>query len=271
MLAFWGPEREVRAKELLYRCLEELGATKAAFYLAGNQATFELAASYGFGRRDALSAEIKAGHPLWDWIRRHRTSPSYLNEVKDAPALQLVLTSAGTSRLLTIPLLVGENLVGLVDARDKARRTPFGPEDVPTARAIAAAFEDFLRETGGYGEFSAEEAPKPAPAPAAAPPRRAAEAAGGFPHRQIVEEASAALRTLVPLPGIAAAALNVTDGRAVRVLVLRTVPLDRYQQQALATHQVRALAETGVELPPPTRWSWEEQDSGGGEKRGDEI
>ena len=272
MLAFWNPERELRAKELLYRCLEELGSTKAVLYLAGNEGSYELAASYGFGRRDALSAEIKAGHPLWDWVRRHRTSPAYLNDVHEAPALQLVLSSAGTSRLLTIPLSVGEHLVGLVDARDKARKAPFGPGDLPVARAICAALEDFLRDAGAYGDFTPETPAPPVSAPSpVVVASRTGESTGGYPHRFVVEETTAVLRSLASLPGLAAAALTVTDGIVVRVLVLRSVPLDQYQQQALAAHQTRVLAEAGVELPPPTRWGWDEQDSGGSEKRGDEI
>jgi len=41
-------EHERNAKELLYRCMEELQATKAALYLEGPEGDFNLATSYGF-------------------------------------------------------------------------------------------------------------------------------------------------------------------------------------------------------------------------------
>jgi len=270
LLAFWDPDRETRAKEILYRCMEELGVTKAALYLLGSEGSFELATSYGFGRRDAVVAEVKSGHPLWEWTRRHRTSPAYANEVAEIQDLKPLLEGAGTSRFLTIPLSHGPRLVGFIDARDKGRKAAFEPEDVPRARIIEAAFEEWLKETGAYGEPTAS-----AGSPTTGLPRPGSGAAPApailFPHRWVVEEVTAIVRCLAPLHGVAAAALTVTDGAAVRVLTLRSVPLDHNQQRALATHQVEALAPIAGQLPPPGRWGWEEQDSGGSERHGEEI
>ncbi len=270
MLSFWEPDRETRAKEILYRCLEELGVTKAALYLAGSEGAFELATSYGFGRRDPVAAEVKSGHPLWDWVRRHRAAPAYANEVGDIQELKPLVETTGTSRFLTIPLSVGPKLVGFVDARGKGRSAPFGPDDIPLARTIEAAFEDWLKEIGAYGEATPAAgsgmAAAPPPPPTPAPP-----AGGGLPHRWVVEEATAVVRSLASFPGVAATALTVTDGSSVRVLVLRSVPLDHTQQRALAAHQAEALATIAGQLPPPSRWGWEEQDSGGSERHGEEI
>jgi putative nucleotidyltransferase with HDIG domain len=273
MLPSWDSERQLRAKEILYRCMEELESTKAALFLEGSEGDFQLATSYGFGRRDALAATIKAGHPLWDWVRRNRTSPAYLNEPGESPAIQALLEAAGTSRMLTVPLAVGSRLVGFVDARDKSRKAPFGPEDVIVAKSIAQAFESFLIEIGAYGKPTV--APQPVqppvqapPAPAVAPPR---PEGAGFPHRWIIEELTGLLRALSRLPGVAASALTVTDNRTVRALVLRTTPLDQQRRDALASHQSRTLLESGVRLPAANRWGWDEQDSTGGETRYEEI
>ncbi len=265
MLPSWGPERQLRAKEILYRCMEELEATKAALYLEGSEGAFELATSYGFGRRDSLPPRIAVGHPLLDWVRRNRTSPAYLNEPNDILGLPAMLESARTSRLLTIPLSVGGRLVGLIDARDKSRRAQYAHEDVIVARSIGQAFEAWLGEIGIYGKsFVATPALSPAPAPQKPD-------TPSFPHRWIVEDLAGLMRALARLPGIAAAALSVTDGKGMRSLVLRTAPLDPQRRDALSSHQTRTLQEAGVRLPPPGSWGWDEQESDGPETRYEEI
>ena len=171
MLPPLSPEAELRLKQLLYRCMEELEATKAALYLAGSEGNFELSISYGFGRRDTLIAEIKSGHPLWDWVRRHRTTPAFVNSAVEFPELQATLEGAGTARILTIPLALGDRLTGLIDARDKARKQPYAAGDIPVARQIATAVEMAIKELGLYGT----------PAAAAPPPAAAGTAAGARP------------------------------------------------------------------------------------------
>jgi putative nucleotidyltransferase with HDIG domain len=274
MLPSWDSKRQLHAKEILYRCMEELEATKAALFLEGSEGDFELATSYGFGRRDTLPATVKAGHPLWDWVRRNRTSPAFINEPdNEAADLKALLEGAGTARLLTIPLSVGDRLVGLVDARDKSRKAPFGPEDLIVAKSIGQAFESFLIEAGTYGKPVPAPQPVQTPQQAPSPPVVAAPRveAPGYPHRWIIEELAGLLRALSRLSGVAAAALSVTDSRTVRTLVLRTTPLDQQRRDALASHQARTLLESGVRLPPASRWGWDEQDSNGGETRCEEI
>jgi putative nucleotidyltransferase with HDIG domain len=255
--------------EILYRCIEDLGATRAALYLAGNEDGFELACSYGFGKREALAVAIRPGDPLYDWVRRHRTVPAYLNDVHDDPPLGRMLEAAGTARMLTIPLTVAERLVGFVDARDKARRLPYTADDIGAARAIAAALEAMLGELGIYG--AAETGSEPVEVVPEAPPRAAAAGPQGGLHRAVVEEAAALLRSLGRLPGIGAVALTVTDGASARALVLRGLPLEASEREALAAHQIRALEELGVRVPPLARWGWAEEDAGGEERSREEI
>ncbi|MGE5235661.1 MAG: HD domain-containing phosphohydrolase [Acidobacteriota bacterium] len=264
------PEAEKRAKELLYRCLEELGATKAALYLAGDAASFELVTHYGFGRRDAVVVSIKPGDALWDWIRRHRTGPAFLNDVHDDRALAQVLDAASSARLMTIPLTLGDRLVGLVDLRDKGRRAQFEAADIPVARSVATALVEFVRGLGIYGPVPAPAEAPPAPAPAP-PPRPPAEARPPLLHTSAIEPVAALLRTVAAFPGVAATALAVSDGRTVRVAVHRTMPLDNQQREALATHQFARFEEAGARVPPPARWGWTEEDSGGSERHADEI
>lgn len=266
MLPGWDADRERRAKEVLYRCLEELGSTKAALYLLGSEGNFEVAAQYGFGRREALAAQVDTGNPLWDWIRRHRTAPAFANDVSRQPELAALLAEAGTARLLTVPLSLEGRLVGFLDVRDKARKEEFAADDQGRARAIGAAMERLLRELGMYG------ATAPAPAPASAEPEatRAAQAPAPRLHEATVAEVAQAVRWCADLPGVAAAALTVVSDGAVEVLLRRAVPLDSPQRDALATHQLRHLAELGVRVPPGSAWSWHEEESSG-EKQATEI
>ncbi len=262
MLPSWDVERERRAKEILYRCMEEIQATKAALYLEGRDGALELATGYGFNRRDTLAPSLSIGHPLLDFVRRNRTGPTYVNDLHEAPQFHALLEGAGTSRLLTIPLVIGDRMVGLVDVRDKSRKAPFAASDVPVARSIGLALEQFLADIGIYGAR-----PEGVPGPATA-----AEPEGASPpHRWIIEELAGLVRSLARLPDLAAAALTLTDGKSARALVVRTSALDPQRREAIASHQARALLGSGVRVPPTERWAWDEQESGGTQTRGEEI
>jgi putative nucleotidyltransferase with HDIG domain len=266
MLPVWDASCERRAKEVLYRCLEELGSTKACLYLLGSDGSYELAAQYGFGRRDPVLAEVNATHPLWDWIRRNRTAPAFLNSLEKNSPLAGVLKEAGTARILTIPLAVGGRLVGFIDVRDKARRAPFTPEDLPVARAIGAALEAMIRELGLFGPAMAPGAP--ATAEQVEPP---ASKSTTRLHESFVADVGRMVRQCAGLPGVAAAALTVGNEASARVLLLRTVPLDAHQREALASHQAQHLEGLGVTTPAAGTWVWTEEESGGSEKQAHEI
>jgi putative nucleotidyltransferase with HDIG domain len=298
LLPGWGTDAEKQAKQVLYRYLEEMQVTKAALYLQSTEGGFELATYYGFGKRDQVAVTIATGNPLFDWVRRHRTNPAFLNQINDAPELAGMLEGAGTAKLLTIPIVVRGRLVGFVDARDKARKEPFAQQDATLARRISVGIERLLAELNLYGAgvppgdetpYPPQEAVAPQPAvpvaaqpgepppPTLLPPTPSPSpvlpeaAAPPLLHRAIVEEAAAHVRLLARLPGVAIAALTVSDERTARVLALRTLPLDDRQREVLATHQLRAFEASGVRVPPPGRWAWDEHDSGGEERRGDEI
>ena len=264
MLAVWDNESGNRAKEILYRCMEELQATKAALYLEGTDGTFELAASYGFGRRDALAASLPLGHPLLDWGRRHRTGPAYLNSPREFPALLAILESAGTSHLMTIPLSVAGRMVGLVDVRDKSRRAAYAAQDVIVARGIGRALETFLTELWGEPPLAAAQAQAEGPAPAEATPV-------ALLHSSIIEDLTGLVRSLARLPDLAATVLTLTDGRSARALALSVAPLEQQRREAVAAHQARAFLGSGVKAPAVERWGWDDRASGGGQTRAEEI
>ena len=269
----WDGEIERKAKELLYRFLEELGVVKAALYLLGDAGQFELVDQYGFGKRDALQAEVRTGDALFDWIRRHRTSPAYVNDQYEERSLTAVMEAATSARLMVVPLNLGDRLVGFVDLRDKARRTPYEPEDIPRARTIAAALQALIAESGIFGRPHAAAGasvppglPVTAPAPAARP---AAE--GEALDAPLIASLASGVRRAAALPGIAALAFTVTDGRTVRVLLRTTAPVEPAARDAVAAHQAALLVRQRVTVPPPATWGWSEEASSGEEKRMDSI
>jgi putative nucleotidyltransferase with HDIG domain len=90
-------------------------------------------------------------------------------------------------------------------------------------------------------------------------------------HAEPVESLAAFARCVSSLPGIAATAVTITDGRTVRACVVRTTALDHQQREALSVHQQARIEEAGVRLPPPSRWGWSEEDGNGSERRAEEI
>jgi putative nucleotidyltransferase with HDIG domain len=267
MLAGWNPETERHAKEILYRCLEDLGATKAALYLTGQEGHFELATQYGFGRRDTLLAEVRGGHPFWDLIRRKRSFPAFVNDLKEIPQLREILEGAGTARVLTIPLVVGDRLAGFVDVRDKGRRQPFVAGDRQIAKQIGDALVHFLAESG-WAEAAPEEESSTTGEFSPAPPESAGREMAL--HHDLVTQVAELTVTLAGLPGVAGLALTVTDGQDVRLHLHRRAPMDHLQREALAKHQQQRLEEDGVRVREPSTWNWSEQE-GLSEREAEEI
>jgi putative nucleotidyltransferase with HDIG domain len=278
----WDAESELRLKQILYRCMEELEATKAALYLSAAEGHFKLLTSYGFGRRDTVAAEICQGHPIWDWVRRHRTQPMYLNSTLENPDLAPILEGAGTARMLTVPIIVGDRLVGFIDSRDKAKRQPYTAADVSAAKNIAAAIEVYLRDLGYSTVAVAPAIPPPPPPPppsvytaATAPQTTQAQTAAEPPGLGLslssITDLAGFLRTCARMPGVGATALTVTDGKNTRTFVLRTVAVEDKHKDALLTHHAQRLEIAGVKLLGRTNWTWDEQDSGGASSRTEEI
>ncbi len=278
----WDEETERKAKELLYRFMEELGVVKAALYLLGNAGSFELIEQYGFGKGDAIAAQVGPADPLFHWVRRHRTSPAYVNDRHEERSLTGIMEASASARLMVVPLNLGDRLVGFVDARDKARRAPYEPGDIPRARAIAAALQVLIGESGIFGRpHRTGDAPVPpglaaaAPglhaAPVESPPMPQSAVEGEALDTPLIASLAGAVRRAASLPGIAALAFAVTDGRTVRVLLRSSTPMEAHLREAVATHQATLLASQRVTLPPPSAWGWSEEPSDGYEKKADTI
>ncbi len=256
------PEASRRLKEGLYRFLEELQTTKAALYLLGQGNTYELAESYGFGRREALLAQVGTDHPLFHWVRRHRTGPALLANPEQEPALAELLRLGGSSTMLTVPLISEETLVGFVDARDRGGRRPYGPEELAKARQLADGLVQVLADLG----LAAAAPPPSPPVPAAS---EAPTASGKFP--QAVERLAGVAGALIQGEGIAGLALTVVEGQTARCVLWATSPLEANEREAVARHQTECAARQGVALPPVERWGFVERPARAGGVRREEI
>ncbi len=231
--------------------MEELQATKAALFLEGSEGNFELATSYGFGRRDALPRpHVRA--PALDWVRRNRTSPAYLNTPQEvARRCKPLLEGALTSRLITIPLALAGRLVGLVDARDKSRGQRSAPEDLTRGEAIGRGARTLRGGTTASRFLTAAGAdPAKAPGPAG---RGAPRVESPVTPTVGSSRTWPALRALVGTPSRGRgrrAHSSPTGAASARWCCARPRSTRSTRARFAASHQARTLLESGVTAPP---------------------
>ena len=143
-----GPATERALKEVLYRFMGEVQATKAALYLPGDDGGWQLATQYGFGRRDALAERRGAEDHLVRLVRAFATEPRSYNDAAELAGLADYLSGARSSRIMLVPLTTDGELVGFVDVRDKGRQLPFGADDLELAGAIGAELARLVAQAG---------------------------------------------------------------------------------------------------------------------------
>lgn len=252
----WSPEIERGFKEILFRFLEEVQCTRAALYLHAPGDVFMLATQYGFGRRDPLAVEHRLQDPMVVRVRELRGMAVACNHPDELGPLADYLKTAGNSRLLLVPLIAGDDIIGFVDARDKGRRRPFERPDTAKANKIAAAMIEFARRSGFV---AADDVPEPEVEPAPARPERPR---AGEPQPPMLDDQGlenvhdAALDCLLEHRVLAVAVTLATEGRAATLINTRegTGEID---SDALCRHQVAALAEAGAAVPDRAAWTVE--------------
>ena len=159
-------ELQTKLKEILYDCAVEIRATKAALYLLGNDARFELITEYGF--RGAVRGTADRTDPVVDRCGRGRT-PFFINGLNTEPRFSHVMFESTTDRLLAAPIYLRGHLVGFVDMRDKAGKMPFENADLPKSQRIAERIAEQFNHKNVFGQrfITLSDAPERT---AAAPP-----------------------------------------------------------------------------------------------------
>lgn len=140
---------EPKLKEILYRFLEEVSATKAALYLLDEKEQFDLITQYGF--RDSAPASYDYSDDIVDRLMTRR-SPFFVNGLGADPRFSELLYRSDTTRILVAPVYSRGKLVGLVDLRDKAKQAPFEQPDVLKAQKIVDEFLELFAENSLFGQ-----------------------------------------------------------------------------------------------------------------------
>jgi HD-GYP domain-containing protein (c-di-GMP phosphodiesterase class II) len=157
-----------RLAQLLYRCLEDLGSTKAALYLtAPGEQVFHLVSHYGWPRITPPPAVLEAGDPMLLLARRERRG-LVANDASAHPELAPFSGGAPASRFYLMPIYDQGEWVGLLLQRDLSKGDPFKRErQEPGTEVICEEIVQALHAFGarpGHPEAAPEGPAEEAPA-----------------------------------------------------------------------------------------------------------
>ncbi len=251
----WSPDLERVLKESLFRFLEEVHATKAALYLLSSDGTYLLATQYGFGRRDAILAEIEPSHPIALRARQLHGRPGVQNSPDEFPEVAEYLEGAGTARMLLVPVYGASRLVGIVDVRDKGRRKPFETEDSRTAADIADALLRELARAQVYPELDSDLGHSSAQAPPVAPaPEPSGETSSAAMTADGLFEICELAAELLARRELAAISIAVQAGATGHRLVFAANELTDADLSSIHQHQSSTLVNLGIHSFGTATW-----------------
>ena len=264
----WSPETERAFKEVLYRFMGDVHATKAALYLSAGEAAWELATHYGFGRRDQLAPSFADDHPIVRMVRAFGADPRYYNDPTELGEVEEYLAGAGTSRMMLVPLIGRFGLAGFVDVRDKGGQRAFAPGDLDLARSIAFALTQQVEiaETTAPEIADDEPAAPPAkPAPAAA--AHTATGDGGDAPAMLdeiaIDDVNGAASDALADPRVTAVAVTLADGGAGSTLIHQPGGAPDVEVESIIRHQSDAIGRATMATPPRSAWKTEVRRSRG--------
>jgi putative nucleotidyltransferase with HDIG domain len=138
-----------RLKEILYSCLEEIQAKRAALYLLEEDGNFHVASQYGFRR--GLREVLEPRDDLVD-ILTVRRSAFAINSLTEDSRFAEVLYDADTTRMLVAPIFSRGKLAGFIDLRDKSGGRAFETADFRAAQKITDQYLELFAEEELYGQ-----------------------------------------------------------------------------------------------------------------------
>ncbi len=137
-----------RFAQVLYKCMEDVGSTKGALYLALRGETgLRLISHYGFPRLVPPSETLAPDHSLMRWVQRERRSFA-VNSAQQYEELAFLSQGAETPRFLVSPLYDKGESVGLLVQRDRVRGEQYdlARDEAPTlaiCQEIVSAIHEF--------------------------------------------------------------------------------------------------------------------------------
>jgi len=239
--------------QLLYRCLEDLGSTKAALYLAAPGAhAFQLASHYGWPRACPPPPHLDPSDPLILMVQRERRSFA-LNQGADYPELLAFNQGRQDPHYFIAPIYDRGEWIGLLLQRDLNRGETYSLEHhEPPTQAICQELVQALR---AFSAKAAAPAAGPAGpvaagrAPLAAEPIRL-PAPPAFPEqRSFFWEAARLLCQVVPAGAVALWIHDPAEPRP--VLTYSPLPLAPALEQqvlSLATTQLPHRRAPGLQV-----------------------
>ena len=226
-----------RLSQLLYRCLEEVGSTKAALYRVdpGSQA-FELVCHYGWPRSLPPPRSLDPGSPLIFLIHRQKRC-FVLNDGAAYPELQAFGQGKADPRYLISPIYDHGEWIALLVQRDLTRDAPYSLErHLAPTQSICEEIVQALKFHAAGAEPQPE-APQPwvAPALAREPEPIRVPAPPTFPEqRSFFWEAAALLCRTVPASAVALWIHHPTE--RLPVLAYSPLPLSPQLEQQVLEH-----------------------------------
>jgi len=158
-----------RLAGILYRCLEDVGSTKAALYLVlPGMHEFQLVSHYGWPRTQPPQPHLGPDHPLLLLMQREKRG-LIVNDLASYPELAPFAPHTTFPRFYLSPIFNSGDWVGLLVQRDPHRGDPF-EKDKHEAQTLAIC-EEVARAVGGamVKPPAAERKERAAPVPAAPP------------------------------------------------------------------------------------------------------
>jgi response regulator RpfG family c-di-GMP phosphodiesterase len=136
-----------RFSQILYRCFEEVGSTKAALYLiVPEDAELHLVTHFGWPRVAAPPESLSAEDPLVRWARRERRSFA-VNQAAQATELAAFARGAESPRFLITPFYDRGDWKGLLIQRDRTKGVPYDLErDEAGTQSICEDLVQALRD-----------------------------------------------------------------------------------------------------------------------------
>lgn len=256
--ASWTAETERAFKEILYRFMGEVHATKAALYLRRPDHSWRVAVHYGFGRRDRLQRELSDDHTIVRMMRAFGNDPRFYNDLSEMPEIEDYLSRAGTCRFMLVPIAGADGddgPVGFVDVRDKGAQRPFGAADLEVSREIALALGELI---AGRSESATEEPPPPSQPATDGGFGGEADDAGDLPaplDERGFDELNRAAAEALADPRIAAVAVTVADRRSAATVAHQLSGAPAVEVEPLLRHQTETVK--AASLPVPARGAWE--------------
>ena len=229
-----------RLAQLLYRCMEDIGSTKAALYLAGDgDQDFHLVNHYGWPRATPPPQMLAHADPLMRLAHRERRC-FVLNDGANYPELQAFSQGKQDPRYLVAPIYDHGEWIGLLLQRDHNGSEPYNLErqEAPTqliCQEIVQAIK--YHSAPVQPPPPSPPVPPPAPPPEPAPPVQSGEpirvpAPPTFPEqRSFFWEAAHLLCQMVPATAVALWIFDPAENRP--VLAYSRLPLSNSLEQQI--------------------------------------